>query len=125
MPLNLKSKTQNPKSVLSEAGSFLDLDRVALHLVVERGPLDAEEFGSFLLVAVTFCKRLKNRVSLDVIETLHAYSSAVAGPALSFEALLAVELRWAAPLHQSILVAPAPPHIQSRFAIRRTFPGQE
>src|SRR4029453_12628865 len=74
LPLNLKSKTQNPKSLLSEAGSFLDLDRVALHLVVEGGTLDTETFGSLLLVPVTFCKRLNNRVSLDIIETLHARS---------------------------------------------------
>src|SRR5439155_5598122 len=28
---------------------FLQLDRVTLHLVVERGPLDAEQFGCFFL----------------------------------------------------------------------------
>ena len=59
-----------------------DLDAVALNLIVERGPLNAETFGSLLLVAVTFCKRLENSVSLDIIETLHAGSSGSCGTTL-------------------------------------------
>src|SRR4030095_16269721 len=54
------------------ADALLQFDRVALHLVVERGALDAEEFRCFFLVTVAFCKRLNNRGSFDVVETLYA-----------------------------------------------------
>src|SRR5437870_1180371 len=57
------------------AGSFSDLDRVTLHLVIQCGTLDAEKLSRLLLVSVAFCKRLENRVPLDVVETLHPSSS--------------------------------------------------
>src|SRR5439155_712735 len=44
----------------------------SLHLVIERGALDTEKFRCFFLVAVAFCKRLNDRGSLDVVESLHA-----------------------------------------------------
>ena len=51
---------------------MLQRDRVALHLIVQRGALDAEEFRRFFLVAVAFCERLNDRGSFDVVETLYA-----------------------------------------------------
>ena len=52
----------------------LQLDRVALHLIVESGPLDAEQLGSFFLVAPTFCERLENSLALQIIESLYPFS---------------------------------------------------
>src|SRR4030095_16505584 len=57
-------------SIIGDALSQLDC--VALHLVIERGALDAEEFRCFFLVTVAFCKRLNNRGSFHVVETLYA-----------------------------------------------------
>ena len=51
---------------------MLQLDRVALHLVVERGSLDAEKFRRFFLVPVTFSKRLNNGGSFNIVEALDA-----------------------------------------------------
>src|SRR5215469_6831443 len=50
----------------------LQLDRIALYLVVERGALDAEKFSRFFLVTVALCERLKNGGSLQVVEGLYA-----------------------------------------------------
>ncbi len=50
----------------------LQLDGVALHLVVEGGALDAEKFGRLFLVTAAFCERLKNGGSLEVVESLYA-----------------------------------------------------
>src|SRR5689334_16938093 len=50
----------------------LQLDGVALHLIVESGPLDAEKFGRFFLIAPAFCQRLEDSLALHVIESLHA-----------------------------------------------------
>ena len=47
---------------------MLQFDRVALHLVVKGGALDAEEFRRLLFVSVTLRKRLKNGRTLDVVE---------------------------------------------------------
>jgi hypothetical protein len=51
---------------------MLQLDRIALHLVVERGSLDAEKFRRFFLVPVTFSKRLNNGGSFNIVEALDA-----------------------------------------------------
>ena len=48
----------------------LQFDRVALHLVIESGSLDAEKFCRFFLVPVTFSKRLNNRGSFNIVEAL-------------------------------------------------------
>ena len=50
----------------------LQLDGVALHLVVEGGALNTEKFGCFFLVATALCERLENRSSLEIVETLNA-----------------------------------------------------
>ena len=52
--------------------AFLQLDGIALHLVIERGTLDAEKFGRLFLVAAAFCECLKNGGSLQVVESLYA-----------------------------------------------------
>src|SRR6516225_7280318 len=52
--------------------SDLQLDGVALHLVVEGGALNTEKFGCFFLVATALCERLENRSSLEIVETLNA-----------------------------------------------------
>src|SRR5213595_1436277 len=52
--------------------AFLQLDGVALHLVVEGRALNAEKFGSFFLVAAALCECLENGGSLDVVESLYA-----------------------------------------------------
>src|SRR5205814_7517156 len=49
-----------------------NLDGVALHLVIKGRALNAEQLGGFLLVTVCLGQRLKNRLSLHVIETGHA-----------------------------------------------------
>src|SRR2546429_7615475 len=51
---------------------LLQIDRVALHLVVEGGALDTEKFGRFFLVAPAFCERLENGIALHVIQRLYA-----------------------------------------------------
>ena len=51
---------------------LLQLDRVALHLVVEGGALNTEKFCRFFLVSVAFSERLNNRSSFNVVEALHA-----------------------------------------------------
>src|SRR6266478_2534471 len=52
--------------------ALLQLDGVALHLIVKGGPLDAEECRCFFLVAATLRERLENGVALDVVESLYA-----------------------------------------------------
>src|SRR5438105_8152760 len=49
-----------------------NLDGVALHLVIKGRALNAEQLGGFLLVTVCLGQRLKNRLSLHIIETGHA-----------------------------------------------------
>src|SRR6266446_477997 len=72
LPLNLKSKFQNPKSRPErKSNRCSELDRVTLQFIIERGPLNAEKLRGFFLVAVTLRKRLKNRVPLDLVQTLH------------------------------------------------------
>src|SRR4029077_7265451 len=51
-------------------GPLSQLDRVALHLIIERGAVDAEQFRCLLFIAVAFCKRLNDRGSFDVVECL-------------------------------------------------------
>src|SRR5215472_10640741 len=53
-------------------GAFLQLDSIALHLVVEGWTLNAEEFGCFFLVTAGLCERLENGGSFEVVESLHA-----------------------------------------------------
>src|SRR5437667_2687956 len=55
-------------------GRLLQLDRVTLHLIVERGTLDAEQFGCFFLVAPRFRQGLQNGLALQIIESLHAFA---------------------------------------------------
>src|SRR5262249_55195147 len=49
----------------------LQVNRVALELVVQSGSLNPEEFGCFFLVPAAFGERLKNCVPLQVVESLH------------------------------------------------------
>src|SRR5438105_11434062 len=49
-----------------------NLDGVALHLVIKGRALNAEQLGGFLFVTVCLGQRLKNRLSLHIIETGHA-----------------------------------------------------
>src|SRR5437764_12152781 len=49
-----------------------NLDGVALHLVIKGRALNAEQLGGLLLVTVCLGQRLKNRLSLHIIETGHA-----------------------------------------------------
>jgi hypothetical protein len=51
---------------------MLQLDRVALHFVIERGSLDAEKFRRFFLVTVALSERLNNRGSFNIIKGLDA-----------------------------------------------------
>src|SRR5437667_6428490 len=51
--------------------AFLQLDGVALHLVVKGGALDAEKFGCFFLVAAALCECLENGGSLNLVESLY------------------------------------------------------
>src|ERR1700676_789538 len=52
------------------AGTTLQFDRVALHLVVKRRPLNSEKLCRFLFIAVALRERLEDRCSLDVAQTL-------------------------------------------------------
>jgi hypothetical protein len=54
------------------AGALLQLDGVALHLIVKRGALDAEKFCGLFLVSMAFGQRLNNSGSFDIVEALHA-----------------------------------------------------
>jgi len=49
----------------------LNLDRVALHLVIKGRALNAEQLGGFFLVPVRLGKSLENCLSLHVIEAGH------------------------------------------------------
>src|SRR6266496_2762593 len=62
--------------------SQLDLDGVALHLVIKGRTLNAEQLGRFLLVAVRLGKRLENCLSLHVIETRYAAAARRSGSLL-------------------------------------------
>jgi hypothetical protein len=55
-----------------ERNLMLQLDRVALHLVVERGALNTEKFRRLFFVPVTFSKRLNNGGSFNIVEALDA-----------------------------------------------------
>ena len=67
-------------TIASSGERRLQLDRVTLHFVVKRRSLDAKKLGRFLLVPMTLRERLKNCVSLHVIQGLHAGS--LCNPAL-------------------------------------------
>src|SRR5207302_9632862 len=72
LPLNLKSKFENPKSRPErKSNRCSELDRVTLQFIIKRGPLNAEKLRGFFLVAVTLRERLKDRVPLDLVQTLH------------------------------------------------------
>src|SRR5205823_11709350 len=52
----------------------LQVDRVALHLIVKRGTLNAEQFGCLFLVAPRFCKRLEYGLAFQFVESLYAFA---------------------------------------------------
>src|SRR5438105_15329933 len=54
----------------------LELDRVALHLVVKRRTLNAEDLRGFLLVPVALGERRDDGVALHVVEILDAVITA-------------------------------------------------
>src|SRR5262249_48666631 len=70
-----RAMTRQPRieAAVNSVGK-LQLDRVTLHLIVERGTLDAEQFGRLFLVAPRFCQRLENGLALQIIESLHAFA---------------------------------------------------
>ena len=100
----------------------LQLNRVALHLVVKGGSLDPEQFGCFFLVPAAFGERLENCVPLQVIERLHAFARQPAEFGLLQRRRQLYFCRQLFNANHALL-APAPPHIRWRFAIREHFPA--
>src|SRR6476660_6318187 len=69
---SVRSKHDGREAVTPVPRVLLQLDRVALHLVIEGGALDAEKFGCLFLVAAALCKCLEDGSTLDVVESLYA-----------------------------------------------------